>query len=63
METTFPFSALEGEEDFSPTVEIAVPFRIFDILEMLPHVVMDLLEPLEAFLVAGKLIGLDEADS
>ena len=62
MEASLPFSALEGKEDFSATVEVAVPFRIFLILEMCPHIIVDLLEPLQTLLVSGQLVCLDEAD-
>lgn len=62
METSLPFSTLEGQENLSATVEITVPLRIFLILEMRPHIIMNLLEPLEALLVTSELICLYEAD-
>ena len=61
METTFPFSALERQEDLSSSVQITIPFRIFLILEMRPHIVMKLHEPFQAFLVSCKLVSLDHA--
>ena len=62
METTFPLSTLESQEHFSATVEIAIPLRIFRILEVSPHIVMYLLKPLKALLVAGELVSFKEAD-
>ena len=61
VEAALPLSTLEGKEDFTTTVKIAVPLRILLILEVSPHIVVDLLEPLEALLVACKLVTLDEA--
>jgi hypothetical protein len=63
MEASLPFSTLEGEENLSAAIEVTIPLRILLILEMCPHIVVNLLEPLEALLVTGKLICLDEADS
>jgi hypothetical protein len=62
VETSFPLSAFESEEDLTAAVEIAIPFRIFCVLEMCPHVVVDLLEPLQTLLVACELVAFDEAD-
>ena len=62
MEASLPFSTLEGQEDFSATVQIAIPLRILGILEMRPHIIVNLSEPLEALLVSCELICLDEAD-
>jgi len=62
METSFPLTALESEQHLSPPVQIAEPFRIFLILEMSPHVVVKLHEPVETLLVSGELITLDHAD-
>ena len=63
METAFPLSTLQGQENFTATVQVAVPFRIFGILEMRPHVIVKFLEPLKALLVAGQLVSLDHTDS
>ena len=62
MEAALPLSSLESQKDFSAAVEVAIPFRIFLILEMCPHIVVDLLEPLQTLLVSGQLVCLDEAD-
>ena len=62
VEAALPFSALESEENLTAAVEITVPLRIFLILEMCPHVIVDLLEPLKALLVACELVSFDEAD-
>ena len=62
MEAALPFSALEGKEDLDATVEVAVPLSILLVLEVLPHIIVDLLEPLKALLVSCQLVSLDEAD-
>ena len=62
MEAALPLAALEGQQDFTATVQVAVPLRVLGILEMRPHVVVELLEPLQALLVAGQLVALDHAD-
>lgn len=62
MEAALPFSALEGKEDLAATVEVAVPLRILLVLEVFPHIIVDLLEPLKALLVSCQLVSLDEAD-
>ena len=63
METSLPFSTLKGKKDFSTMVKISVPFRIFLILEMSPHIIVKLLEPFKALSVTCKLVSLDHADS
>ena len=62
MEAAFPLSALESEEDLTAAVEIAIPLRILLILEVCPHIVVDLLEPLQTLFVACELVAFDEAD-
>ena len=62
METAFPLAALEGEEDLTAAVQVAVPLRVLGILEVGPHIVVELLEPLETLLVACELVALDHAD-
>ena len=62
MEASLPFTTFECKEDLTTTIEVAIPFRILLIFEVLPHIVMDLLEPIKALLVSSKLICLDEAD-
>ena len=62
VEAALPLSALESEENLTAAVEIAIPLRILCILEMCPHIVVDLLEPLQTLLVACELVAFDEAD-
>ena len=62
MEASLPLTSLEGKKNLSTTVEVAVPLRVFRILEVGPHIVVNLLEPLQALLVTCELICLDEAD-
>ena len=62
MEAALPLSALESEENLTAAVEITIPLRILCVLEMSPHVVVDLLEPLQTLLVACELVAFDEAD-
>ena len=62
MEAALPLSSLESQEDFSAAVEVAIPFRIFLILEMCPHIVVNLLEPLKTLLIACQLVAFDKAD-
>ena len=62
MEASLPLSTLKGKENFTATVQVAVPLRVFSILEMRPHVIVELLEPLKALLVAGQLVSLDHTD-
>ena len=62
METAFPLTALKREEHLSAAVQVAIPFRIFLVFEVSPHIVVQLLEPLEALFVSCKLIALDHSD-
>ena len=62
VEAAFPLAALQGQQHFALAVEVTVPFRIFGVAEVAPGVVVDALEPVEATLVAGELIALDEGD-
>lgn len=62
MEATLPFSALEREKDFTTAIKVAVPFRILRVLEMSPHIIVELFKPLKAFLVSCELVALDHAD-
>ena len=52
METPFPFPAFQRKQDFSPAVQIPEPFRIFPVLEMAPHITVELFKPPETFSVA-----------
>ena len=58
METSFPLASLEREQYFSAAVQVAVPFGIFGILEVAPGVVVDTLEPLQTFFIAGQPVPL-----
>ena len=62
MEASLPLSSLEREKDLTTTVQVTEPLRIFRILEVLPHVFVELLEPVEAFLISGKLVSFEHAD-
>ena len=62
MEAAFPLAALEREEDFALTVEVAIPLGVFGVAEMAPGVVVNALEPSETTLVARELVALDERD-
>ncbi len=62
MEAALPLAALEGQQDFALTVEIAVPLGVVIVAEVFPSVVVDALEPVEATLVARELVALDEGD-
>ena len=62
MEAALPLSALESEEDLTTAVKVAVPLRIFLVLEMCPHIVVNLLEPLKTLLVTCELVAFDKAD-
>ena len=62
MEAALPLAALEGQQDFALTVEVAVPLGILGVAEVAPGIVVDALEPVEATLVARELIALDEGD-
>ena len=62
METSLPLSTLESEENLTTAVKVAVPLRIFLILEMCPHLVVNLLEPLKTLLIACQLVAFDKAD-
>ena len=62
MEASLPLTSLKGKKNLSTTVEVAVPLRVFRILEVRPHIIVNLLEPLQALLVTCELICLDEAD-
>ena len=62
VEAALPLSALESEENLTTAVEITIPLRILCVLEMCPHIVVDILEPLQALLVACELVAFDEAD-
>lgn len=63
MEASFPFAALEGSEDFSLAVEIAPPLAcLFVVPKMVPSILMELGEPLQAFLSACCPVGLEECD-
>ena len=62
MEAAFPFAAFEGEEDFSASVEVAVPFWVFGVVEVCPDVVVDSLEPCETVCIAGEFVAFDHGD-
>ena len=62
VETSLPLSTLESEEDLTTAVKVAVPLRIFLILEMCPHIVVNLLEPLKTLLIGCQLVAFDKAD-
>ena len=62
MEAALPLAALEREEDFALTVEVAIPLGVFGVAEMAPGVVVNALEPSETTLVARELVALDEGD-
>lgn len=62
METTFPFAAFQVEQHFSLTIQIAPPFRVISVFEMVPCVRMYLLKPFETFLRSGQLIPFQQGD-
>ena len=62
MEAALPFASLKREKHLAATVKIAIPLRIFLVLEMSPHIVVEFQEPLKAFLVTGELIAFDHRD-
>ena len=63
METSFPFTTFEWKKDLATSVEIAIPFRIFRILEMGPHIIVEFLEPLKTLFITCELITLDHTNS
>ena len=52
MEASLPLSALKSQQYFSTTVKVTIPLWVFGILEMRPHIIVQLLEPLKALLVS-----------
>lgn len=56
METSFPFASFEWKQNFTSSVQITEPFRIFWVLEMTPSVLMDSFEYFQASAVFSKLI-------
>ena len=59
METAFPFTTFKRQKHLTATVQITEPLRILLILEVIPKILIQFHEPLEAFLVAGQLIALE----
>ena len=58
MEASLPLAALQGQEDFAAAVQVAVPLRVISVLEVRPHVVVELLEPFQALLVTCQPVAL-----
>lgn len=56
MEATFPFATFQVEQHFALTIQIAPPFRMIRVLEMVPCVLMYFHKPFETILRSGQLI-------
>ena len=62
MEAALPFTTLEREKNFTAAIQITIPFRILSVLEMRPHIVVELFKPLKALFVSCELVALEHAD-
>ena len=62
VEATLPFAALERQQHLAAAVQIAEPFGILRVLEVRPHVLIELLEPGQTLAVARELVALEHGD-
>lgn len=47
MEAAFPLASFQVEQDFSATIQIAPPFGVFRIIQMIPGYAFTLLQSIE----------------
>jgi len=58
MKASLPFSAFKRKQNFTTTIQVAIPFREFLILKMTPGIFMYRFKPFKAILRPGELISL-----
>ena len=62
MEEGLPLAALEHMCGFAAAVEVRKPFTVFGVGEVAPGPIVEFVEPIQIFFVAGDFVGIQASD-